>query len=115
MVRKNKKIPIVSKEQLLGGAGVTDVQYLLSSEELNDKGRLFASFSIEPGGSVGFHTHDGESEIFYIVSGKARYKDDISEYVIEPGDVTITSSGEGHSIENIGDCPLHYIGVVIFK
>lgn len=58
--------------------------------------------------------HHGESETYYILQGKALLNDNGKEEVIlNTGDVSYTASGEGHSIENIGEEPLRFVALII--
>lgn len=50
MIRKSEERVAVVREQLFGGAGDTKMWHLLNgAEEMYGKGRLFASFVLEPG------------------------------------------------------------------
>ena len=63
---------------------------------------------------VGFHVHEGDTEIYYVVAGKAEYNDNGTITTIEAGDVTFTPSGTGHGINNTGDEPLEIIALIIY-
>ena len=75
--------------------------------------RLYAYATLEPGAKVGYHIHKGESEIYYILSGRGLYSDNGCERAVAPGDVTFTPDGEGHSIENIGDSVFEFMALVV--
>lgn len=52
----------------------------------------------------------------YILKGEAEYVDEKGDKtVLYPGDVTITDSGQGHSIYAIGTETLEFIALVLFK
>lgn len=82
-------------------------------EEWNPKVRLFSLVQVKPGEEVEYHTHDGESETFYILSGQGIYNDNGHEVDVAPGMVTLTPSGQGHSIKNTGDEMLVFIALII--
>ena len=75
--------------------------------------RLFSLIQVKPGEEVEYHTHEGESETFFILSGEGIYNDNGKCVVIEHGMVTYTPSGEGHSIENTGNDMLVFIAMIV--
>lgn len=100
MIKKLENYEISLKENMRGGDGTVKITGLLTKEELNEKGRLYGVIRLEPGCSIGYHVHEGESEIFHVLKGSALYNDNGTEVTISVGDTTITKSGEGHSIKN---------------
>lgn len=76
------------------------------------KGRVFAHTTVAPHSGIGYHIHNGDTEIYYILSGKAKYNDNGTIVDIEAGDVTFTPSGTGHGIENDNDEPLDIIALI---
>ncbi|MBQ7950156.1 MAG: cupin domain-containing protein [Clostridia bacterium] len=79
----------------------------------NPKARLFSLVQVPPGEEVDFHMHVGESETFFILSGKGIYTDNGTQVEVAPGMVTFTPSGEGHSIKNTGDDMLSFIALIV--
>ena len=75
--------------------------------------RLFSLIQVKPGEEVEYHTHIGESETFFILSGKGIYNDNGNRVEVSPGMVTLTPSGEGHSIKNTGDEMLVFIALIV--
>ena len=57
--------------------------------------------------------HVGESETFFILSGQGIYNDNGNKVQVVPGMVTLTPSGEGHSIKNTGDEMLVFIALIL--
>jgi len=74
---------------------------------------MYAHAKLLPGEEVGFHIHEGESEIYYVLSGKAIYDDNGEKVEIGAGDVTFTPSGTGHGIANIGKETLEFMALVV--
>ena len=62
MVRYKADQVINVKPHLRGGAGDTIFRELLKEEEFCGHGRQLSILSLEPGNSIGLHTHNGESE-----------------------------------------------------
>ena len=116
MIRRSEEKNIQVKEGLFGASGKATIRNILNgTQELYDKGRVFAHTSLAPGASIGFHLHQEESETYYILSGEGLYNDNGKEYQIFPGDVTHTPPGEGHGITNTGKEELHMIALILDK
>ena len=67
---------------------------------------------LAPGCTVGLHTHEGNSEMIYILSGKGKVLYD-GEYVpLVPGDCHYCPEGHTHSLINNSDGDLIFVAVV---
>ena len=112
MIIEKKDLKITTETNSKG-----DVKLLLSNladfKEKNPKVRMFALAELKPGEEVEYHLHNGESETYYILSGKGLYNDNGDEYEALPGTVTFTPSGQGHGITNTGDEMLSFIALII--
>ena len=75
--------------------------------------RLFSLVQVKPGEEVEYHMHAGESETFFILSGRGIYNDNGNTVEAVPGMVTFTPSGEGHGIKNTGDEMLVFIALIL--
>ena len=100
-------------ENMCGGEGHVIVKRILDAKELNGKCGLYAQVTIEPGCSLGYHEHHNESETYYIISGEGEYDDNGEIRTVKPGDVTYTSDGKGHSLENKSQNDLVFIALII--
>lgn len=98
---------------LMNGEGEIKRIHLLESVDFNGHGRLFAKHILGTGNSIGFHKHEGEQESYYILKGRALYNDNGNEKTIKEGDFTLCKNGEGHSIKNIGEKDLEFIGLIM--
>ncbi len=116
MLKRRADRLAVTRENMRGGQGPVTMFHLLDGdEEMYRKGRLFAHFILEPGCSIGYHVHEGESETYYILKGTGEYSDNVMVTTVHAGDVTFTADGEGHSIKNIGEEPLEFIALILYK
>ena len=79
----------------------------------NEKVKMFSLVELNPGEEIGFHIHEGESETYYIISGKGIYSDNGKEIEVSSGAVTLTPSGEGHALKNTGDITLQFIALIV--
>lgn len=115
MVRKGNSRIVEKTEHKFGADGYITVRNLTNTvEELNGKGRVFAHTTVAPHSGIGFHVHEGETEIYYICSGKGDFNDNGTIVPVEAGDVTFTPSGTGHGINNPNDEPLDIIALIIY-
>ena len=55
-------------EHMCEGNGHVIIKELLDEQQLNGKCGLYAEVTLEPGCSLGFHMHYGESETYYILT-----------------------------------------------
>lgn len=114
MVKHSKDFPVDLRPQMRGGNGVVQIQNFVTSQDLNEKGRLFGTITLEPGCSIGYHTHDNDSELFYILEGEGQYDDNGTTLTVKAGDVTYTPAGTGHSIANRSDRPLKLVALIVY-
>ena len=114
MVRKNGTYPVKENVNMRGGDGTVIIESLLTPDELYQKGRLFAKITLQPGCSIGTHLHEGEMESFYVAKGVAEFDDNGETVTIQAGDTTLTTSGQQHSVKNIGTEPVELIALILF-
>ncbi len=67
---------------------------------------------LEPGSSIGFHKHETNSEIIYIISGKADLLYDDGREEAGAGECHYCPKGHSHSMRNKGDEDLVFFAVV---
>ncbi len=113
MIRRSREMETEVRERMRDGAGTVEILHVFRSRELKGHTRLFARLRIPAGSSIGFHRHDGEEEIFYILSGSGVVNDDGTSTRVGPGDAVLTGGGAGHAIENQGDEPLELMAVIL--
>ncbi|MGE5583210.1 MAG: cupin domain-containing protein [Bacillota bacterium] len=113
MVRNSKEMLVEFREKMRGGTGNIQIKNLFQPGDLKGKTRLVAEITIPVGGSIGFHRHDSEEEIFYFLQGQGRVRDDEAIREVAPGDAMVTGGGKGHSVENTGDAPLVLMAVIL--
>ena len=67
---------------------------------------------LEPGSSIGLHTHEDSSEIMYFIEGTGRVIHDNREERILPGVCHYCKKGQSHTVINDGDTDLVFFAVV---
>ena len=114
MIRKAADCKKIYNEKMRGGNGTVEITSFATPEELNNKGRLFANITLNPGCSIGFHVHENESELFYVMKGDVLYNDNGTECVLGAGDVMVCPAGTGHSIKNESDEDVELIALIVY-
>ena len=114
MILRGSDMKVLVHNDFLGGKGTLTNTHFLNNEDSCGAGRLFVKSMLTPGSSIGNHTHKGDFENYYILSGKALVNDNGENVVLEAGDSVLCKNGQSHSIENIGDTNLEYIALIIF-
>jgi len=113
MVRKKSECTVEMREHMRQGPGTVKITHFVTEEELYHHGRLFANVTLVPGAGIGYHTHEHESEIFYILKGTALFNDNGAEITVHAGDVTLTGGGAGHAITNLSDEDVELVALII--
>lgn len=103
------------KERMRGGEGQVVITPIFQPGEFRGGARLIARLTLEKGCSIGYHPHEQEEEIFYILSGRGVVADNAAnnEKVVNPGDAAITLGGESHSIRNDGPDTLEILAMIL--
>ncbi len=101
----------------LGGAGEGKavVRQVIAPDKLNGKGRMFNHIFLEPGASISHHQHVGETEWYYIISGRGLFNDNGKEVEVGALDLCITPDPEYHDLKNIGDDTLEMIALILYS
>lgn len=100
-------------EHMCEGNGHVIIKEILEEAQMKDKCRLYGEVTLEPGCSVGYHEHHGESETYYILSGRGEYNDNGRYRPVLPGDITFTPDGMGHGLANTGNKDLVFMALII--
>lgn len=113
MIRKLNEMEQEVRHEMRGGKGDVTFLHAFKSNEITAPCRVCATLILEPGCSIGTHQHDGEDEVYYILSGTGKLSDGNQETIVTTGDAVLTGNGESHSIENIGNDTLKIFAVVV--
>lgn len=114
MIKKAADMQTEYRPNMRDGNGTVELISFATPEELNDKGRLFANITLKPGCSIGYHVHEADSELFYLMKGQVLYNDNGTEHTLTAGDVMICPAGTGHSIANNGEEDAEVIAVIVY-
>ena len=114
MIKNFEDFKTELRENMRGGDGTVIVSSFVTAEELNQKGRLFGKITLKPGCGIGFHVHETDSELFYIIKGTAVYDDNGVTTTVSAGNVTLTPAGTGHAIKNESNEDVELIALIIY-
>ena len=100
-------------EKARGGEGVTIFDHILEVTEMATNCRVLAKITLEPGASIGYHQHEKEEDIYYILNGIATVNINGETRPVYPGEAAYLAAGGSHSIANDGQVPLEFISVIL--
>ena len=116
MIRHESECNIEYREHMRDGDGTVQItNFITGPEELNGKGHLFSKITLNPGCSIGYHLHDKDAELFYILKGEAEYNDNGEIRTVHAGDVTICPTGTRHGIANRTDEVVELVAVIVYE
>lgn len=101
------------EKQAFGGKGHIYAKILARADQMYRGARLFNHITLNPGCSIGYHTHEHETEFYYILSGEGVFNDNGTEVVLHAGDVTETGGGNSHGLDNRSDAPVELIALIV--
>ena len=108
-----RKAQIEIKKELRGGKGEVEFHHILTKEELNGHGSMYAMVRLKPGCSIGYHQHIGNTEPYFILEGKGTFVDnDGSRTEVGPGDACLIEVGQSPALENNSDQDLVFMALI---
>ena len=84
----------------------------LIAKIFNDGTNKILQGTLEPGSTVGLHTHTGTSETIFILSGTGKVLYDGVYESIQAGSCHYCPEGHAHSLINDSQADLHFVAVV---
>lgn len=84
----------------------------LIAKIFNDGTNKILQGMLEPGSTVGLHTHTGTSETIFILSGTGKVLYDGVYETIQAGSCHYCPEGHAHSLINDSEGDLHFVAVV---
>ncbi len=115
MIRKKDDCNVEYREHMRDGKGTVEItNFIEGPGDLCGKGRLFSKITLNSGCSIGYHIHENDSELFYMLKGEAEYNDNGTIKKVFAGDVMICPPKTGHGIENSSDETVEFIAVIVY-
>ena len=115
MVTRFADREVIVKEHVFNGEGKVVNRIITPSDVMYGKNRLFQVAVLEKGSEIGYHTHIGDGEVYYILHGEGEFNDNGTVVKVAPGDVCWTPDGEGHSIKGISEEPLEFVALIVYS
>lgn len=112
MLKKPNQMEIEHRESMRGGQGTVELQHLFK-EGLPANCRILACITLPEGASIGYHTHDNETEVYYFLKGTGTVDDNGEQKPVSAGDAMHTGGGKGHAVFNTGTGDLEFMAVII--
>lgn len=113
MIRRQNDFKKEERREMRGGKGLVTIEHIWKEGDgLRAPVRMYAKLTLEPGSSIGYHVHENEEEIFYVLSGRAGADDNGRKTVLETGDSIVTRGGEGHAVSALGKTPLVLLAII---
>lgn len=103
------------REDVAGGTGTLYGKFSITRHEAPEDFAIkeIGWMTLEPGSSIGMHTHDINEDAYIIVSGEGTFTEtDGTKTVVRAGDVTIARMGHSHALANTGAEPLIFLDVI---
>ena len=112
MFKKQSEMRSNSMEKVLGGEGVIVFEHIFEADEMESNCRTLAKGIFEPGSSIGYHIHEAEEEVYYVLSGVATVNMNGETRLIHPGEAAYLAPGGWHSVTNNEQVPLEMLVVI---
>lgn len=113
MLKRKSAMRREPMEKARNGVGVSVFDHILEKTEMKTNCRMFTKITLEPGASIGYHKHEKEEDIYYVINGIATVRDNGEMKTLYPGEVLFTGDGDSHSIANDGEVPLEFISIIL--
>lgn len=94
-----------------GGPGVARFSHWPG--ELPEHVRVFSLVTLMDGDGIGYHVHDKETEIYYMIEGELIFNDNGNTVIAKTGDAMFTGSGEGHMVLNKSGKKAVFLAVIV--
>ncbi len=113
MVITAKEKSFELRQNLKGGEGGIRMEMFKPDAGLPTHYRMFGEMVLNPGCSIGKHTHEGESEVYLILEGSCVLDDNGVTRTLNEGDCAMCYDGQYHAIENNTGSVLRVLAVII--
>ena len=96
----------------IGGEVVKDNETYILKDNKTLKNLVLSSTDLKPGQSTRGHSHPGQEEVYYFVSGVGEMELDNNKFSVQGGDVVLIPDGAFHRVHNgSGNNTLYFVCV----
>ena len=92
----------------IGGEVVKDNETYLLKDNKTLKNLVLSSTDLKPGQSTRGHSHAGQEEVYYFVSGVGEMELDDKRFTVQGGDVVLIEDGVFHRVHNFSQASTLY-------
>lgn len=92
--------------------GFKDGKGIMYSNGYFDGNNRIMRAHLEPGASIGMHTHENNCEMVYILKGRGKFIFDGEELPVSEGQCHYCPKGHSHSLINDSPGELYFLAVV---
>ena len=112
MQKKFESLEVRKVDNARGGYGSIYSKDIFFEDDFGGSIANLIHVTVPPGSSVGYHEHSGDEEVYFILEGNGKVRDDEVEYDVGPYDTVLTNSGHHHGIENTGSRDLKLLAII---
>ena len=113
MITRDQDTENEQRERMRGGTGTVTLNHWFQPAAFGARVRLCARMTLEPGASIGPHTHEGEDELYLILAGEGALEENGVWKPVRAGDAILTGRGASHAVRNEGDVPLVIAAIIL--
>jgi quercetin dioxygenase-like cupin family protein len=95
-----------SAEVTHGGTGIVRHASLYDAADFSTNLRFIIYSELQPGTSIGYHTHENNEEVYVILEGSGVMTIDGQTHEVRAGDVILNKPYGSHGLENNSDTDL---------
>ena len=92
----------------IGGEVVKDNETYVLKDNKTLKNLVLSSTELKPNQSTRGHTHAGQEEVYYFVSGIGEMELDSKKFSVQGGDVVLIEDGVFHRVHNLSQASTLY-------
>ena len=95
----------------IGGSVVKDTDNYTLVDNTELKQLIVSSTELKPHQSTRGHSHPGQEEVYYFISGAGEMELDQQRFAVQGGDVVLIHDSVFHRVHNPSNSPLYFVCV----
>ena len=111
MIRRAADLTEEPKAAIRGGRGGGRGVELLQAGQMSGILSLGRT-TLDPGATIGLHAHPDTEDLYLILEGHGTGILDGVRFPVGPGDLFLVKAGGTHGLENDGEGPLTFLGIL---
>lgn len=111
MIRRQFELMEETKMNIRGGLGAARGVEFLKEGDMDGVLSLGRT-TLEPGASIGVHSHPDTNDLYLILEGRGTGVLNDEHFPVAPGDLFLVKAGGSHGLINDSEAPLTFLGVL---